>query len=91
MCCSFRSMRSKSTAHLSPISTRGPADRAIVRAVVALGQSLGVDVIAEGVETQRQCDFLEAIGVTQVQGYLIGRPMPATDLEVLARDYCRTF
>ncbi|TSE29573.1 putative signaling protein [Tepidimonas thermarum] len=70
--------------------TRGPADRAIVRAVVALGQSLGVDVIAEGVETQRQCDFLEAIGVTQVQGYLIGRPMPATDLEALARDYCRT-
>ncbi|TSE38316.1 putative signaling protein [Tepidimonas fonticaldi] len=69
--------------------TRGRADRAIVRAVVALGQSLGVEIIAEGVETQRQCDFLEAIGVTQVQGYLIGRPMPPDQLEALARSYRR--
>ena len=69
--------------------TRGRADRAIVRAVVALGQSLGVEIIAEGVENQRQCDFLEAIGVTQVQGYLIGRPMPPDQLEALARSYRR--
>lgn len=70
--------------------TRGRTDRAIVRAVVALSQSLGVETIAEGVETQRQCDFLEAIGVGQVQGYLIGRPMPAADLERLAREWRRT-
>ena len=60
--------------------TRGRADRAIVRAVVALGQSLGVEIIAEGVENQRQCDFLEAIGVTQVQGYLISKPLPLSEL-----------
>ncbi|MCX7814446.1 MAG: EAL domain-containing protein [Tepidimonas ignava] len=65
--------------------TRGRADRAIVRAIVALAQALGVETIAEGVETQRQCDFLEALGVTQVQGYLIGRPMTAAELEALAR------
>lgn len=69
--------------------TRGRADRAIVRAVVALGQSLGVEIIAEGVENQRQCDFLEAIGVTQIQGFLIGRPMPPDELEALARSYRR--
>ncbi|UBQ06816.1 EAL domain-containing protein [Tepidimonas taiwanensis] len=46
--------------------------------------------MAEGVETQRQCDFLEAIGVGQVQGYLIGRAMPAPDLERLAREWRRT-
>ena len=69
--------------------TRGRADRAIVRAIVSLGQSLGVDIIAEGVESQRQCDFLEAIGVTQIQGYLIGRPMSAAELQVMACDYHR--
>jgi len=69
--------------------TRGRTDRAIVRAVVALGQSLGVEIIAEGVENQRQCDFLEAIGVSQIQGYLIGRPMPPQELEALARSYRR--
>ncbi|MDW8335401.1 MAG: EAL domain-containing protein [Tepidimonas sp.] len=67
--------------------TRGRTDRAIVRAIVALAQALGVETIAEGVESQRQCDFLEALGVTQVQGYLIGRPMEPADLEKLARQY----
>jgi diguanylate cyclase (GGDEF)-like protein len=69
--------------------TRGRADRAIMRAIVSLGQSLGVDIIAEGVESQPQCDLLEAIGVTQIQGYLIGRPMSAAELQVMARDYYR--
>lgn len=69
--------------------TRGRTDRAIVRAIVALAQALGVETIAEGVENQRQCDFLEALGVTQVQGYLIGRPMPAAALQELATQYRR--
>lgn len=58
-------------------------DRAIVRAITVLGQALGLMVIAEGVETQRQSDFLEAIGVTEIQGYLIGRPMSAADIEAM--------
>lgn len=69
--------------------TERVGDRAIVRAITVLAQSLGLSVIAEGVETQRQCDFLEAIGVAQVQGYLIGKPMPAAQFEQLARSFSR--
>ncbi|KXX63764.1 hypothetical protein AY586_03565 [Marichromatium gracile] len=67
--------------------TRGRRARAIVRAVTVMGQSLGLTVIAEGIETQRQCDFVEALGVDQVQGYLIGRPMAAPSLEALLRAF----
>jgi diguanylate cyclase (GGDEF)-like protein/PAS domain S-box-containing protein len=48
--------------------------RAIIRAVLALGQSLKVPVLAEGVETSSQLDLLEQEGCTQVQGYYFGRP-----------------
>lgn len=65
------------------------ADRAIVRAIAAIGQSLGLSIIAEGVETQRQCDFLDALGVDEVQGYLIGKPMPPAELEALIAHFRR--
>lgn len=61
--------------------TANQADRAIVRAVTAIGQTLGLKIIAEGVETLRQCDFIEALGVTEIQGYLIGKPMMPDELE----------
>jgi diguanylate cyclase (GGDEF)-like protein/PAS domain S-box-containing protein len=48
--------------------------RAIIRAVLALGHSLKVPVLAEGVETASQLDLLEQEGCTQVQGYFFGRP-----------------
>jgi EAL domain-containing protein (putative c-di-GMP-specific phosphodiesterase class I) len=54
----------------------------IVRAVIGLGQSLGMSTIAEGVETQDQLIQLSAMGCTEVQGYLLSRPRAAT--EVLA-------
>lgn len=65
--------------------TATSADRAIARSVTVLGKTLGLKVIAEGVETQRQSDFIEALDVDEVQGYWIGKPMPADELEVLAR------
>ncbi|MEJ1160942.1 EAL domain-containing protein [Prosthecomicrobium sp. N25] len=52
----------------------------IVHAVVGIGRSLGMKVIAEGVETVEQQKFLQAAGVHLLQGYLTGRPMPAADL-----------
>lgn len=51
----------------------------IVRSVIALGQSMGMTVIAEGVETEAQRQFLAAHGCHQFQGYLLGRPMPLED------------
>jgi diguanylate cyclase (GGDEF)-like protein/PAS domain S-box-containing protein len=52
-------------------------DAAITKAVIALSHSLGMAVVAEGVETKAQLDFLRGLGCDEVQGYLTGRPMLA--------------
>jgi len=57
-----------------------PNDAAIARTIVALAQSLGLAVIAEGVETEAQRDCLAVQGCHAYQGYLFGRPLPAGDL-----------
>ncbi|MGY6552997.1 MAG: putative bifunctional diguanylate cyclase/phosphodiesterase [Wenzhouxiangella sp.] len=54
-------------------------DAAIVRAVLALCQSMQIDSIAEGVETEAQFEYLLAHGCQQFQGYLFGKPQPAAD------------
>ena len=58
-----------------------PNDASIARMVIALGRSMGLEVIAEGVETQAQHDFLLAEGCHAFQGYLFGRPMPCDAFE----------
>jgi len=58
-----------------------PKDAAIVRATVTLGKSLEMMVIAEGVETQTQRDFLVGEGCHHFQGYYFGRPGPVEALE----------
>lgn len=60
-----------------------PNDGAIVRAIVAMGRSLALDVIAEGVETHEQLAFLKESGCNRYQGYLFGRPMPIEDWDAL--------
>jgi diguanylate cyclase len=52
-------------------------DAAIITAIIALGQSLSLNIVAEGVETVGQRDFLMSLGCRSMQGYLMGRPMPS--------------
>ena len=56
-------------------------DAAIVSAIVALGRSLNLSVVAEGVETTEQKSFLTALGCHSLQGYLLGKPMRADALD----------
>jgi EAL domain-containing protein (putative c-di-GMP-specific phosphodiesterase class I) len=63
--------------------TVDPDDAAIVTAIVAMSRSLGVDVVAEGVETEEQLAQLNALGCHRGQGYLLARPMNAAAITKL--------
>lgn len=57
-----------------------PANQAILKAIVILGHNLGLNVIAEGVETESQRDFLISIGCDEMQGFLFSKPLPRQQL-----------
>lgn len=64
---------------VNELSQEGDA-AAIVRAVIALGASLGIATTAEGVETEEQMQALHAQGCHEAQGFLVGRPMPESEI-----------
>lgn len=66
--------------------TSNPSDAAIVRAVVGMAHSLGLSVIAEGVETEGQLGFLRGIGCEEIQGYFFSRPLPEDEFASLLRE-----
>lgn len=64
-----------------------PSDATIIRAIIAMARGLGLEVIAEGVETQEQAAFLKDAGCHLLQGYLLAKPMPAADFA----EFCNNF
>ena len=59
--------------------TTDPDDAAIAKAIITMAHSLELAVIAEGVETEQQLNFLNANGCDQIQGYYFSRALPAAD------------
>jgi len=58
-------------------------DATLVKAIIAMGHGLGMDIIAEGVELQEQLEFLGANACDAIQGFLFSKPLPANEIEPL--------
>jgi diguanylate cyclase (GGDEF)-like protein len=65
-------------------------DAAICAAILAMAQQLGLNVVAEGVETKEQLEFLRLHGCNQIQGYLCSKPLPADQFAVLLQEIAKT-
>jgi diguanylate cyclase (GGDEF)-like protein len=70
---------------INEIASR-PEDASIVRAIVSLAHSLRLKVVAEGVETPAQLDFLKNVGCDEYQGFHFSRPVPAIEFERIVRE-----
>ncbi len=66
-----------------------PSDRAIVRTIIAMAESLELGIIAEGVETEEQREILLSKGCTHFQGYLFGKPVPFVQFNALLHQASR--
>ena len=64
----------------------GPGEAAIASSIVMMAAALGLEVIAEGVESEAQRAALEALGCQKYQGYLFGRPMPLDNFETALQE-----
>ncbi|WP_028534641.1 EAL domain-containing protein [Paludibacterium yongneupense] len=67
--------------------TTNSGNASLVKAIIALGHKLGLEIIAEGVEEQEQAQYLRSLDCDVMQGYLISKPLPADDMTRFLRDF----
>jgi EAL domain-containing protein (putative c-di-GMP-specific phosphodiesterase class I) len=67
------------------------ASGAIAQTIISLGTAMGLSVIAEGVESAEQRDFLIGIGCHSFQGYLYSRPLPLKEFEAWSEEFAKSF
>jgi EAL domain-containing protein (putative c-di-GMP-specific phosphodiesterase class I) len=72
-------------AFVRGVGDREDEDDAIVAAILAMAEALGLEVVAEGVETEAQLARLDQLGCQLIQGFLFSRPVPADELAALVR------
>ncbi|MGY6174242.1 EAL domain-containing protein [Paraburkholderia strydomiana] len=72
-----QSTASRLTGHFCFGVDRDPRKASVVQAAISLGHNLGLTVLAEGVESTAQRDWLATLNCDEIQGYLYGRPVPA--------------
>jgi EAL domain-containing protein (putative c-di-GMP-specific phosphodiesterase class I) len=63
-----------------------PSDAAIAQTIISLSRTMGLSVIAEGVETEEQRGFLVDLGCDSYQGFLFSRPLPPDEIQILLAD-----
>lgn len=71
-------------AFIAPVAEEG-GDTRVTEAIIALGRSLKLHIVAEGVETVQQAEFLAAHGCTAMQGFFFSKPVPANEVPALVR------
>ncbi|HED33104.1 MAG TPA: EAL domain-containing protein, partial [Gammaproteobacteria bacterium] len=74
---------------IATIQSRGDKN-SIISAIVAMAKELGLHIVAEGVETQVQMDYIKKIGCPTVQGFWYGHPMPVEELKLIALEQFHT-
>jgi EAL domain-containing protein (putative c-di-GMP-specific phosphodiesterase class I) len=64
-----------------------PSDTAVVNTIIAMAQELGLELVAEGVETEEQKNHLVGRSCTTIQGFLFSKPLPSKELEQFVREW----
>jgi EAL domain-containing protein (putative c-di-GMP-specific phosphodiesterase class I) len=85
--CNFKFDKIKIDRSFVSRTSRVDISRTIVQSVVSIGRGLGMEIVAEGVETEFEAVTMAKFGCTQLQGYYFSRPLPIGDMEAFLQTF----